>query len=109
MRNKLLALIAAAPALLSIMYVLYRAAFVRVNHVGLTPHFLDIFSVVSVLLALTFRLERRWLWTVVLVAAANVLLVVWAIETNVLVEYEEWIRRGMPERGAGFGQAKAGQ
>ncbi|AJW43942.1 MAG: hypothetical protein ACRC1O_07305 [Ralstonia mannitolilytica] len=98
MRNKLLALIAAAPALPSIVYVLYRAAFVRVNHIGLTSHFLDIFSVVSVLLALTFRLERRWLWTVVLVAAANVLLVVWAIETNVLVEYEEWIRRGMPER-----------
>ncbi len=98
MRNKLLVLIAAAPALLSIMYVLYRAAFASVNHVGLTPHFLDIFSVVSVLLALTFRLERKWLWTVVLVATVNVLLVVWAIETNVLVEYEEWIRRGMPER-----------
>ncbi|MGC5833751.1 hypothetical protein LDP08_24720 [Ralstonia pseudosolanacearum] len=93
-----MALIAAAPVLLSIVYVLYRAVFVRVSHVGLTPHFLDIFSVVSVLLALTFRLDRRWLWTVVLLAAANVLLVVWAIEANVLVEYEEWIRRGMPER-----------
>lgn len=41
--------------------------------------------------------ERR-VWTVVLLAAVNVPLVVWAIETNVLVEYEEWIRRGMPER-----------
>lgn len=108
MRNKLLTLITAAPALLSIAYVLYRTAFVRVNHVGLTPHYLDIFSVISVLLALTLRLERKWLWAVVLVAAANVLLVVWAIETNILVEYEEWIRRGMPERGAGFDLTKAG-
>ncbi|NWK46430.1 hypothetical protein [Ralstonia pickettii] len=98
MRNKLLALVAAAPAFLSIVYVLYRAAFVRVKHVGLTPHYLDIFSIISVLLALTFRLERKWLWAVVVVASVNVLLVVWAIDANILVEYEEWIRRGMPER-----------
>lgn len=108
MRNKSLALIAAAPALVSIAYVLYRAAFERVNHVGLTPHYLDIFSVISVLLALVLRLERKWLWAVVLVAAVNVLLVFWAIETNILVEYEEWIRRRMPERGTGFGLTKAG-
>ncbi|WP_439889530.1 hypothetical protein ACS7SF_09365 [Ralstonia sp. 25C] len=102
MKAKILTLIAALPALMSILYVAYRVFFVDVNHVGLTPHYLDVPAVVSVLLALVFRLERRGLWAVAVIAALNVLVVVWAIDTNILVEYEEWIRRGMPVKSVGL-------
>ncbi|CCF97129.1 hypothetical protein RSK60_190009 [Ralstonia solanacearum K60] len=44
---------------------------------------------------------------VVVVAAVDLLLVVWAIVTNILVEYEEWIRRGMPERHTSLGLTKS--
>lgn len=105
MKTKILTLIAALPALMSILYVAYRVFFDNVNHVGLTPHYLDVPAVVSVLLALAFRLERRALWAVAAIAALNVFVVVWAIDTNILVEYEEWIRRGMPKKSVGIGSS----
>lgn len=95
--------IAALPALLSMLFVAYRVLFVSVNHSGYTPHYLDIFSMASVLLALLLKLPRSHLWLVVTVAAMNMAVVVWAIDTHNLLEYEDWIRRGMPEKTIGAG------
>ena len=57
----------------------------------------------SVLLALLFGADSKGLWFIALLAALNVLMVVWAIDTYALVEYEEWIRKGMPGKAVGFG------
>ncbi|MGO4813847.1 hypothetical protein AB4156_30380 [Cupriavidus sp. 2MCAB6] len=103
MKAKILILIAAMPALMSILYVLYRVFYVRVNHVGITPHYLDLMSMASVLLALLFGANRKGLWFIAWLATLNVLMVVWAIDTYVLVEYEEWIRKGLPGKSVGYG------
>jgi len=98
-------LLAALPALLSIGFVAYRVLCVPVNHTGFTPHYLNIFSMASVLLALAFRLERRALWGIAALAALNTYLVIWAINSHNLLEYEDWIKRGMPGKTVGAGSA----
>lgn len=94
-------IIAASPALLSIVFVAYRVLYVPVNHTGFTPHYLDVLSMASVLLALLLKLPRAHLWLVVIVAVLNTAVVVWAIDSYNLMEYEDWIKHGMPEKSIG--------
>jgi hypothetical protein len=98
-------LLAALPSLLSIGFVAYRVLLVPVNHTGFTPHYLDAFSIASIQLALALKLERRALWGIVVLAAVNTCLVIWAINSHNFLEYEDWIRRGMPEKTVGAGAA----
>ena len=97
--------IAALPIIMSLMFLAHRVFQVSVNHVSLTPHYLDILSISSIFLALIFRVIRPALWGITLFAAINTLLALWAIDTHNFLEYEDWIKRGMPKkknRGAGL-------
>jgi len=95
--------ISVLPALVSLLFVAYRVLYVPVNHTGFTPHYLDIFSIASVLLALLLKLSRSHLWLIAIVAALNTAAIVWAIDSYNLMEYEDWIKRGMPEKTIGAG------
>lgn len=95
--------LAALPAVLSISFIAYRIFGVSVNHIGFTPHYLDILSIASVLLALALKVSRPALWAIVLLAALNNGIVVWAIQSHNFLEYEDWIKRGMPNKTTGRG------
>lgn len=88
---------------MSLIFLAHRAFQDPVNHVSLTPHYLDILSICSIFLALIFRVSRPALWGIALLAAINTLLVVWVIDTHNFLEYEDWIKRGMPEKTVGPG------
>ncbi|WP_454722751.1 MULTISPECIES: hypothetical protein [Cupriavidus] len=96
-------ILSALPAMLSILFIAFRVLGVAVNHTGFTPHYLDVLSLASVILAIAFRLDRTGLAIVVLLAIVNMALVIWAIESHNLLEYEDWIRRGMPGKTLGPG------
>ncbi|MHA7683173.1 hypothetical protein [Cupriavidus sp. PET2-C1] len=102
MKNILIA-ISASPIIISLLFLAHRVFQVPVNHISLTPHYLDILSICSILLALIFRVSRPALWGIALLAAINTLLVVWVIDTHNFLEYEDWIKRGMPEKTVGPG------
>lgn len=95
--------IAASPTIISLIFLAHRVFQIDVSHVSLTPHYLDALSICSIFLALIFRVSRPALWGITLLAAINTILVVWVIDTHNFLEYEDWIKRGMPEKTVGPG------
>lgn len=85
-----------APCFFGIGYVIHRVLMVPENHVGLNPWLLA--AGVIPACASFFVLNGRWRLASMLIGALTVLIVWGAIELNLLLQYEDWIDRGMPSK-----------
>lgn len=84
------------PPLVVLLWVFFRIFMVPENHIGIEPRLLMSAAVFSIVSAwLNHGLVR------VLSFGISVLLVgviAWAAHFNLLLQYEEWIRLGMPDK-----------
>lgn len=94
--KKVLCTLLLTPPVLVILWVLHRAFFVPDNHIGFEPYLFMTtagFAVVSAWLS-----RGRWRVAAMAVSVLTVAVIAFAVHFNLLLQYEEWIQRGMPDK-----------
>ena len=94
--KKVLCALLLAPPVLVILWVVQRAFFVPDNHVGFEPYLFMTtagFAVVSAWLS-----RGGWRVVALAVSVLTVVVIACAAHFNLLLQYEEWIQRGMPDK-----------
>lgn len=102
--RKILWLTLVTPALVGVVFVIHRIVTVPENHVGLSPWLLAAGAVPALIAAAL--LPTGWRVAAALIAVANVAIVAMAIHFNFLLQYEDWIDRGMPEKPTFLGSSQ---
>ncbi len=68
------------------------------NHTGMDFFLLIVPLLAFLHLSINFRKKRAWLaWTAIMLNTIAILFFYIVDEYNIMVNYETWIRRGMPE------------
>ena len=91
-----------SPALISIWYTTARVVTVTENHVGIDPWWLTAGAGPAILASVL--LPTGWRVAAVAIGLVNVIVVATAIHFNFLLQYEDWIQRGMPDKPSIFGR-----
>lgn len=94
--KKVLCILLLAPPVLVIFWVLQRAFFVPDNHIGFEPYLFMTtagFAIVSAWLS-----HGGWRMAAMAVSVLTVVVIACAVHFNLLLQYEEWIQRGMPDK-----------
>jgi hypothetical protein len=86
-------------SLISMAMVLYRALLENSNHVGITSYVLILASMPSLLYGL---LIEKCISLKVIFGILNILVLVFVVESNLLINYETWTERHMPEKPFGL-------
>ena len=94
----MVALLLLAPPFCIMAWGLYRALQVPENHIGFEPYLFMSAAVFPIVSALLSRGRLRYL--ALMLSALTVLVVASAVRFNVLLQYEDGIRLGMPEKPA---------
>lgn len=94
--KKTIAVLLLIPPVLMTVWVLYRALWVPDNHIGFEPSLFMGGAGFSVIAAVLSQSRLRLLACAVSLATVGI--VAAAIHFNLLLQYEEWIRRGMPDK-----------
>lgn len=94
--KKTIAVLLLIPPVVVIAWVLYRALWVPDNHIGFEPSLFMGAAVFSVIAAARSKGRLRLLAFAVSLATVGVIAGV--IHFNLLLQYEEWIRLGMPDK-----------
>jgi hypothetical protein len=90
------ALLLLSPPVLVSVWVVYRSFWVPGNHIGFDPLLLLWALVFSVLVALIGCGWLRVIAWIISVLTAGV--IIGAMHFNLLLQYEDWIRLGMPDK-----------
>lgn len=86
------------PAILSVALFAQRILFSSSSHVGFEPYY---FLGASLLAGVAcVSPSKRMRLAAVALASLNALIVVFAVHFNQVVQYEDWVKRGMPEKPA---------
>lgn len=94
--KKTIAVLLLIPPVLMTVWVLYRAFWVPDNHIGFDPWlFMGVagFSVIAAVLS-----QSRLRQLACAVTLATLVVIGGAIHFNLVLQYEEWIRLGMPDK-----------
>lgn len=87
--------------ILSILAVLCRTLFIAGNHIGFSPYLLIVLSLPCVLYGLF--VEKRLSSPLVLFGILNIVVLVFVVESNLLLDYETWAQdRHMPDKPFGI-------
>ena len=94
--KKTIAILLLTPPVMMTVWVLYRAFWVPDNHIGFEPSLFIGAAGFSVIAAALSQSRLRLLACAV--TLATVVVIGGAIHFNLLLQYEEWIRLGMPDK-----------
>ena len=94
--KKTIAVLLLIPPVMMTVWVLYRAFWVPDNHIGFEPSLFMGAAIFSAIAAALSQGRLRLLACAVSLATVGV--IACAIHFNLLLQYEEWIRLGMPDK-----------
>jgi hypothetical protein len=94
--KKAISVLLLIPPVMVTAWVLHRALWVPDNHIGFEPSLFMGVAASSVIAAALSRGRLRWI--AIGVSLATVGVIAGAIHFNLLLQYEEWIRLGMPDK-----------
>lgn len=84
------------PALIGSCYTVFRIVGVPENHVGIDPWLLAAGALPAI--AAAFLEGGVWRVLAFTIAITNLAIVAGAVHFNLLLQYEDWIRIGMPDK-----------
>ena len=94
--KKTIAVLLLIPPVMMTVWVLYRAFWVPDSHIGFEPSLFMGAAIFSAIAAALSQGRLRLLACAVSLATVGV--IACAIHFNLLLQYEEWIRLGMPDK-----------
>lgn len=94
--KKIISVLLLTPPVMMTVWVLYRALWVPDNHIGFEPRLFMGAAGFSLIAAAISKGRFRLLACAVSLATVGV--IAGAIHFNLVLQYEEWIRLGMPDK-----------